>query len=195
MSKPAHELAAESLHAAQQHAREAGSAAAKHVFRVLHGYYGTLFLSKFSTGELNENGDDMGTLSARAVWAYAMRPFDAETVKAALRQCQADHPEFPPSLPQFVALCFANRPRSVYKPAIEAIEMSGELRSRYAAKAREINARHDAIALQSRVGRVDFPPGLDGLKQAIAAAIAAAGGDEAAALANLDRMLTTRTAS
>ena len=163
----------------------------KRVFMVLHGYYGNLFLSKFATGHV-ENGEDEGITNARKIWAFGLRDFDAGTIKTALRLCQQAHPEYPPSLPQFAALCAANKPRAVFMPAQAAIGMGQELRSRYARQAREIIAKHHAKAAAMRTGHVDLPPGLDGLKIAIAVAVAAAGGDEAATLTRLDRELAPR---
>lgn len=157
------------------------------VFKVFHGFYGNLFLSKFSSGVLDNAGRDKGVASARTVWAFSLRKFSEKTVVAALDRCQSLHPEFPPSLPQFVAVCAACAPRKVYQPT-NAIEMSGTLRSQYARQAREINARHDAKAMRRKTGFVALPGTLDGLKQAIASAVGEAGGNEAAELLRLDRM-------
>jgi len=155
----------------------------KRVFMVLHGYYGSLFLSKFSTGMVDKDGRDQGVANARRVWSHRLRSFDAETVARALEVCQDRHPEFPPTLPQFVALCNAVAPREVYRAV--GYEMPAEKRSAYAASARA------AIAAQTarRAGAPARPVGgLDGLKQAIADAVGTAGGDEAAALVRLDQM-------
>lgn len=157
------------------------------VFKVMHGYYGNLFLSKFASGVTDPQGRDKGVASARTVWAYKLQRFDEATVVKALDQCQDRHPEFPPSLPQFVALCAAAAPREVYR-AEKAIGMSDELRSQYARSAREINERHAEKAVKRQTGAIPLPMSLDGLKQAIACAVGAAGGDEAAELLRLDRM-------
>jgi hypothetical protein len=98
------------------------------------------------------------------------------------------HPEFPPSLPQFVALCAANKPREVYRPAQPALEMSQSLKSAYSARAREINERHAQRAIDRKTGYVELPQTLDGLKAAIANAVATAGGDEVRELRRLDAM-------
>lgn len=158
------------------------------IFKVFHGFYGNLFLSKFSTGEVDTHGGDAGIVSARQIWGHGLRNFDAGTVKAALAQCMAQHPEFPPSLPQFVALCAANKPREVYRPAQPALEMSQSLKSAYSARAREINERHAKRATDRATGYVALPQTLDGLKAAIANAVATAGGDEVRELRRLDQM-------
>lgn len=157
------------------------------VFKVLHGCYGNLFLSKFASGVLDLKKRDLGVASARTVWAFKLRRFDEATVVRALDQCQERHPEFPPSLPQFLALCAACEPRKTYQPT-NAIGMSNELRSQYARQARAINAEHDARAVRRKTGFVALPDTLDGLKQAIASAVGEAGGNEAAELLRLDRM-------
>jgi len=169
--------------------------AVNNVFKVFHGFYGNLFLSKFSTGEVDAQGGDAGIVSARQIWGHGLRNFDAGTVKAALAQCMAQHPEFPPSLPQFVALCRANAPREAYKPAQQAIGMSQELRSKYARQAREINARQAQRAIDKRTGFIEIEPGLQGLKRAIANAVATAGGDEVAELRRLDAMFSPGAAA
>jgi len=162
------------------------------IFKVFHGFYGNLFLSKFSTGEVDAQGGDAGIVSARQIWGHGLREFDAGVVRAALAQCVERHPEFPPSLPQFVALCAANKPREVYRPAQPALQMSQQLKSAYSARAREINERHARKAIDRKTGFVDLPMSLDGLKAAIANAVATAGGDEAAELRRLDLMFAPK---
>lgn len=160
----------------------------KNVFKVLHGHYGNLFFTKFSTGVV-ENGEDQGIANARRIWAHGLREFDADTIKVALRNCQTRHTEFPPSLPQFVSLCAAAKPREVFRIP-NAIGMSSKLRSQYARQARAIIEKHEAKAEQRRSGFVPLPVSLDGLKQAIASAVGEAGGNEARTLLRLDRMFT-----
>ena len=78
------------------------------------------------------------------------------------------------------------------------IGMSQALRSEYAAKAREINEKHAKRAVDKRLGaQADMGShvGLDGLKSAIANAVACAGGDEVATLLRLDTMLAPRVAA
>lgn len=163
----------------------------KYVFQVLHGYYGNLFLTKWATGRVVDKGphkgEDEGIVNARRIWAHSLKEYGVETIKLALRRCQAAHPEFPPSAPQFVALCAACRPRQVYRPDAPtqpAIEMSYELRAKRRAEAR-------AAATEAAHRRLESlkPTGLDALKRAIADAAVTAGGDEAATLARLDREL------
>lgn len=152
------------------------------VFRVMHGFYGNLFLSKFATGDVGPDGDN-GVISARGIWAHGLRDFGLETVKTALSRTMGAHPEYPPTLPQFVALCKAIAPRksfhaSLPPPAVDHTE--------HARKAREL--------LESLRATQPKENGLDLLKQAIADAVGCAGGDEAATLARLDRMLAKKQA-
>ena len=157
----------------------------KRVFMVLHGYYGGLFLSKFSTGMVDAQGRDQGVANARRVWSHGLRSFDAQTVAHALEVCKDRHPEFPPTLPQFVALCNAVRPREVYRAV--GYDMPAEKRSAYASKARAVIA--EQTARRAGIERPGQPGvGLGPLEQAIADAVRTAGGDEVAALVRLDRM-------
>lgn len=171
---------------------EAKRAQAGSVFKVMHGFYGNLFLSKFASGQMNDQGDDVGVINARSIWGHGLCTFDEQTIKTALANCMDRHPEFPPSLPQFVILCRAAAPRKTYQPAVPEIEMSQGLRSQYARKAREINVKHDELLKQREKGFTPLPMSLDGLKQSIAQAVALAGGDESATLMRLDRELCVR---
>lgn len=160
------------------------------VFKVLHGFYGNLFLSKYATGEIDGAKHDTGIISARQIWAHGLREFTLDTVKAALAQCLTEHPQYPPSLPQFVAMCRAAQPRKAFRAGPPAIGMSQELVSRYARQARAINRKHDEAKKTSWAEVWQIPTGLSGLKLAIADAVAAAGGDEAAELLRLDGMFS-----
>ena len=198
MSEQLSAIAARSVGAASQEQRQDAVRVSNRVFKTLQGMYGSLFLSKFSTGKVLPNGGDAGVISARDVWAVSLQRFDAGTVGTALDRVLTDFPEFPPSLPQFVALCHACRPREAYKPAANVIGMSQTLRSEYAAKAREINEKHAKRAVDKRLGaQADMGShvGLDGLKSAIANAVACAGGDEVATLLRLDTMLAPKGAA
>lgn len=158
--------------------------AADAVFRALHGFYGQLWLSKFATGQVDANGNDAGVLGAKAIWAHGLRDFNAIAVKAALRQCLEAHPEFPPSLPQFVSLCRANTPRAAFKPALA---MSGELVAERNKAAREkLREMRQALRRQSAVRQGE---GLALLFAAIADAVKCGGGDEAAALRRLESVV------
>ena len=152
------------------------------VFKVLHGYYGNLFLSKYASGVLDERKRDMGVASARTVWANCLTAHDDDVVVTALGRCKTEHPEFPPSLPQFVALCKACAPREAYQhPA--AIPMSAELRAQRSKAARESALK----AVSAAPEKQKQSTGLQVLKQLIAQAVGLAGGDEAKTLTRLDR--------
>lgn len=151
------------------------------VFKVLHGYYGNLFLSKYASGVLDERKRDMGVASARTVWANCLTLHDDAVVITALDRCKTEHPEFPPSLPQFEALCKACAPRQVYQH--QGIEMSAVLRAERSKVAREA-----ALATVTPSAEKQTPlVGLQVLKLLIAEAVGLTGGDEAKTLMRLDR--------
>ena len=140
---------------AQQHGAAAKVELAQHVFRVLHGMYGNLFLAKFSTGQERGDGTDGGVESAKAIWGHALSRYALDTVKAALASCLQEHPEYPPSLPQFVSLCAAKAPRPTYAQqqgwkslpppaAAPAKPVAFEARADGKDWARRILARHEA---------------------------------------------------
>ena len=86
----------------------------KRLFMLLHGRYGTAFTSKFATGKLDSVGSDRGTLSAMLVWQSDLRRYADDVVQEAAQRCKDSHPTFPPSLPDFEALCKASMPRETY---------------------------------------------------------------------------------
>ena len=150
---------------------------ANNVFKVFHGFYGNLFLSKFVNGQMDADGVDQGVVSARGIWSHGLRGFDLSTVKTALGRTMDVHTEFPPTLPQFVALCKACKPREVYSTALPppAVDRTAQAR-----KAREL--------LDSMKAEKPAVNGLSLLFIAIADAVRCAGGDEGAELARLERM-------
>lgn len=166
----------------------------RRVFMVLHGFYGNLFSSKFATGIVEDNGEDQGMASARRVWGYSLAEYDADTIKAALSRCRERHPEYPPSLPQFQALCDAAKPRQAWKPPQTSDTMLIEESAASRAARRAELRRKATEAARRRIQEAEQVTGLDALKQAIASAVAEAGGDEAACLVRLDRVLS-RTAA
>lgn len=151
---------------------------ANNVFKVFHGFYGNLFLSKFTNGQIGPDGADQGVVSARTIWAHGLRSFDVSTVKTALARVMDTHPEFPPTLPQFVALCKACAPREVYRVALPPAKPNPEI------------GKQALAAIRASVATTTPTHGLDLLKQAIADAVGCAGGNEAAELTRLDRMFS-----
>ncbi len=161
------------------------------VFKAMHGFYGSLWLNKFSTGMASAGGGDEGFEAARRMWGFALSRYGRDIVRMALGRCMTAHPEFPPSLPQFVALCEACRPRETYRPPANAIGMSQELRSSYARRLREVNAKYAQRArdrINGGYGRdEDEQEGaIPVLQRLVAESIGLAGGDEAAALRRME---------
>jgi hypothetical protein len=156
---------------------------ANNVFKVFHGFYGNLFLSKFVNGQTGADGVDQGVVSARAIWSHGLRDFDLSTVKTALARTMDAHPEYPPTLPQFVALCKACAPRQVYQQPAPSIAMSAELRAQKSKAARDAALKAVTAAPEKQKQSTGLPL----LKLLVAQAIGAAGGDEAQALTRLDR--------
>lgn len=161
-----------------QHPAAKNTDDANSVFRVMHGFYGNLFLSKFSTGELLPDGGDAGVSSARSIWAHGLREFDQSVVKTALAKTLDAHPEYPPTLPQFVALCKACKPREAVTFALPPTKPNPEL------------AKQALAAMRASLATPAPANGLDLLKQAIADAVRCAAGDEAAELTRLDKMFS-----
>ncbi|TCS94094.1 hypothetical protein EDC36_12016 [Tepidimonas ignava] len=101
--------------AARQQAEPASiSPVIKQLFQLLHGAYGGAFIAKFATGEKDAAGKDRGIRSAMIVWQSALAKYPAEVIEAAAQRATEQHPDFPPHLPQFEALCKAAAPRKTY---------------------------------------------------------------------------------
>ncbi|MGB4059603.1 MAG: hypothetical protein WBK26_05240 [Burkholderiaceae bacterium] len=99
------------------HGYEAAGAegvAVRRLFMVLHGAYGAAFTSKFATGQRDADGKDKGIRSAMQVWQAKLASYPADVVEAAAGRVMDAHPEFPPTLPQFEALCRAAMPRKTF---------------------------------------------------------------------------------
>lgn len=84
------------------------------LFMLLHGSYGNLFISKFSTGEKDAQGRDKGIRAAMKVWESKLAQYSADVVETAAGRMTAAHAEYPPNLPQFEVLCIAAMPRQTY---------------------------------------------------------------------------------
>lgn len=161
------------------------------LFLLLHGSYGNLFISKFSTGDLDANGKDKGIRTAMMVWESALAKYEPKVIEAAAERLTTECPEFPPSLPQFEAICRACRPAKVWKPDEGPVKigMSDELR---AERSRQIREEALARYRQQADGHVEVPEGLPGLQELVARAVSHAGGDEAAALRRMNLRLVPK---
>ena len=115
-------IAAGAVHASQAHATGEDAAEAsllnvspviRKLFLLLHGSYGTLFTSKFSTGQM-AGKHDKGSISAMRVWDAKLSRFPADVVESAANRLSSSHPKHPPNLPEFEALCDAAMPRQTY---------------------------------------------------------------------------------
>ena len=92
---------------------QAVSLVIRKLFMLLHGSYGSLFTSKFATGQM-AGKHDKGTISAMKVWDAKLSRFSGVVVEAAAARLAAEHPGFPPNLPQFELMCDAAMPRQTY---------------------------------------------------------------------------------
>lgn len=84
------------------------------LFLMMHGNYGNSFFSKFATGVKDEKGKDKGIRAAMLIWDSQLREYDADVIEIAAKRAAADFPQFPPTLPQFEAICKAVKPRKTF---------------------------------------------------------------------------------
>lgn len=164
---------------------EAGSTV-KRLFMLFHGWYGNLLISRYNTGETGLDGKDKGVASAMKVWQGELARFAAEDIETAARRCQVDHPKYPPTLPEFVAICKAVQPRRAAPESQFKIPWSPELKSSYSARARANAMATYRARTMADAGAVWVESGVPGLQVLVAKAVGLAGGDEVATLRRFD---------
>lgn len=97
----------------QKQEREASTTVRK-LFLLLQGTYGNQFLSKFSTGVVDDNNRDLGIAAAMRVWERTLCKYDAGVIETAADRAIELHKQFPPNLAEFEALCRAAQPRKTH---------------------------------------------------------------------------------
>jgi hypothetical protein len=160
----------------------------KRLFMLFHGMYGNQLLDKFRTGQTNEAGEDLGILSAQAVWLNGLRDFDFDVIRQAVARCEVKHKTFPPTLPEFRELCKLCQPRQFSAPPAPALPMSDELKDEIKQRNRQMIAN---LKLGGR-GSNNFGTGMPALLLMCAKAIGDAGGDEVKALLQLEAKFTPK---
>lgn len=197
MSEPIHDLALHAIHNQSSTGPTDADSTVRRLFMLLHGQYGNLLLSKFSTGEVDAQGKDRGMKSAQIVWASDLAKYDSEIIRAAAERCKIDHPQYPPTLGQFSAICRAMSPVKTYREAddgLKQIGISTEAQSANSKRVREAAMARLTKIEEARSGLVDAPQGVSGLCQLIAKAVGLAGGNEVAELRRLDLMFSRKAA-
>ncbi|MDR0215569.1 MAG: hypothetical protein LBJ15_16425 [Comamonas sp.] len=117
--KGAANLAAQGLRDVVHHQEQAAkpvrkaSPRTRKLFVVLHGAYGSSFLSKFNTGQLAD-GQDKGVRMAMLVWDSALAKFSDDVVELAVERIKRASPEFAPTLPMLEKECEAATPVQAY---------------------------------------------------------------------------------
>lgn len=113
------------------------------IFSHMSAYYGTLFLDRWRDADLAE---------VKRIWAEALSSFsdNPECFKAALKAL-IEGSAFPPTLPEFVALCRRHYQRPVPANAILTHQAGEplsreEARARFAEIGRRFVSRKDAAA-------------------------------------------------
>lgn len=84
------------------------------LFLLMQGTYGNQFLSKFSTGVVDDDNRDLGIAAAMRVWERALGKYDAGVIEMAADRSLEVHKQFPPNLAELDALCRAAQPRKTH---------------------------------------------------------------------------------
>lgn len=110
-------LAAAALQNAAARPAPVESPLIRKLFLMMHGSYGSLFVSKFATGEKDSAGKDKGIRAAMLVWGARLERYPADVIEVAMGRLTEAHAKFPPNLPEFIVLCDAAMPRQTYAQA------------------------------------------------------------------------------
>ncbi len=154
------------------------------LFMMLHGMYGNKVLDMFRVGQTDDNGEDIGMVSARTVWLNGLREYGFPIVLKAVGRCAERHKAWPPTLPEFRDLCKLFQPTAWSQAsAAPRLEMSEALRSQQVEATRRVIAE----SRLKRDGVMDVAKGLPGLLVLMAKASGYAGGDEIETLQRLER--------
>ena len=123
------------------------------IFDRMQGRYGSLWLDRWRTGDIDSAGRDRGLLNAKATWCEELGGFadQPERIHRAIESCR--HMPLPPTLPEFLEQCRQAMP--VPLAALPAPKVSPAV------------ARDRAEKLQERAGQIaSKTPGHDHKKWA-----------------------------
>ena len=83
------------------------------LFDRMQGFYGSLWVDRWRSGELDANGRDRGLLNAKATWCVELGGFvdQSERIQKAIEACRSC--KLPPTLPEFMELCRQASPNVV----------------------------------------------------------------------------------
>jgi len=107
----------------------------------MQGFYGSLWVDRWRSGELDGQGRDRGLLNAKATWSAELGGFaeQPERLTRALEACR--HRALSPTLPEFLDLCRQAAPTPA--PALPAPKVDSETAR---ARAAQVKAGADAMA-------------------------------------------------
>ena len=122
------------------------------LFDRMQGFYGSLWVDRWRSGELDANGRDRGLLNAKATWCIELGGFvdQSERIQKAIEACRSC--KLPPTLPEFMELCRQASPNVV--PALPAPKVSQEV------------ARERVAQLEAGVSKITGMAGRDHKKWA-----------------------------
>lgn len=161
-------------------ARPVDEAVIERLFMALHGYFGNQFLDKFRLGDPG-TGKDIGIENAKRTWLAELSGYTTGEIFGGLQKIKDAGSPFPPGLPEFAAACKACRRVKAFSEPARALPSPG--------------AQSVLQRLTEQRQRVSMRPqgGLATLYSVISRAVGNAGGDEVAALRQLESDVYPRT--
>lgn len=121
---------------------------ARRLFYRWRSRYGNHATTRFERGQMCEDGQDIGVKLAVEEWAVAIDDAGIRNIDAIADRAETDNPNWPPTLPQFLAAARAVTPAKVAPLATEVwIECTPEARE----------AEFEAIRAILRVAAVQKP--------------------------------------
>lgn len=95
------------------------------LFLYFQSAYGNSFISQFSNGQTDQNGEDIGLKTAIGVWDDMLHVYSRQVVEAAAKAALRHYTDFPPNLPQFAAVCRSLAQR-IEQPIVQANRITYE---------------------------------------------------------------------
>lgn len=119
----------------QSNARTIPASWVDRIFDRMQGYYGSIWVDRWRTGEIDNSGRDCGLINAKVTWCLELGGFcdEPERIQRAIESCRSRN--LPPTLPEFLDLCRQAQPNPV--ASIPAPKVTPEIATQRANAIRE----------------------------------------------------------
>jgi hypothetical protein len=114
------------------------------LFLYFQSAYGNSFISQFSNGQIDKNGEDVGLKTAISVWAEMLEGYSQLVIETAAKAAVKSFKDFPPNLSNFNEVClFLARRIEPQKPQSNRISSAPKPIPRFLAESEKMNDGKD----------------------------------------------------